>query len=254
MNYNIKPFDNKDARLAFCEAINRDAIATTIAKGLALPTFHIVPQGMPGYNPYLQGPDGISTAGDLAKAQAHWNAYKATLHGAPVPPITLTLNLGSPTQKASAEYYQSTWNAAFGLDVTITQPGGTILTYQDTKTVQLTRFAWLADYPDPQDFLTLLFDTTAPYNFSNVSIPAADQMMEAADKLFLPSQQAERLQLYNQAEQMIIDDGGYCPTTTSLNFYKVRPWVHGMAETAQTTFTNDMWVNGYLTSAEPKAK
>jgi oligopeptide transport system substrate-binding protein len=254
MNYKIKPFDNKDARLAFCEAINRDSIATNISKGLATPTFHIVPQGMPGYNPNLTGPDGIPTAGDLAKAQAHWNAYKATLNGAPVPAIKLSYNLGSAAQKTTAEYYQSTFNSAFGLNVQIDQTAWpTILSEENSKTVQLFRFAWLADYPDPQDFLTLLFDTTAPYNNWNASVPAADTLMEAADKMFLPSDQDARMQKYNQAEQLLINDGAFCPTTTSLYFYKLRPWVYGMKATAQESFVNDMWANAYLTNQEPSA-
>jgi hypothetical protein len=76
--------------------------------------------------------------------------------------------------------------------------------------------------------------------------------MATADQLFLPSQQTQRLQLYNQAEQLIIDQGGVCPTSAYTNYYKLRPWVHGLSGDAQGVFPNDQWVTGYLTTAEPK--
>ncbi len=255
MNYNIKPFDNKDARLAFCEVINRDSVSTNITKGATQPSWHIVPQGMPGYNANLQGPDGVPTAGDLSKAQAHWAAYTATLNGAKPPVVKLSFNFASATNKTFAEYLQSTFDSAFtGANVQLDQTAwSTILQEEDSKTLQLFRFGWLADYPDAQDFLTLLFDTTAPYNLGNISIPAADQLMEAADKMFLPSQQDQRNQMYNQAEQLILNDGGFCPYAAYSNYYKLRPWVYGLTETAQAMFTNDQWANGYLTSAEPSA-
>jgi len=255
MNWKVKPFDNQDARLALCEVINRDSVATNIAKGTTQGSWHIVPQGMPGYNANLQGPDNTPTSGSLANAQQHWNAYLATLNGAPVPAVKLSFNFASGTNKTFAEYLQSTWNAAFkGINVSLDQTAwATILQEEDSKTLQLFRFGWLADYPDAQDFLTLLFDTTAPYNLDNVSIPAADQLMEAADKMFLPSDQDARNQKYNQAEQLIINQGGDCPYFSYTNYYKLRPWVYGLNETAQGDFTNDQWLNGYLTSAEPSA-
>ncbi len=253
MNWKIKPFDNQDARLALCEVIDRDSVSTTIWQGTIQPSWHIVPQGMPGYNPNVHGPDNTPTSGSLANAQAHWNAYLATLHGAPVPTVKLSLNFAVSTNKTYGAYLQSTWEAAFnGITVQLYTPPDTILQEEDVKTIQLFRFGWLADYPDPQDFLSLLFKTNAPYNLDNVSIPAADQMMTAADQLFLPSQQDQRLQLYNQAEQLIIDQGGVCPTSAYTTSYKLRSWVHGLREDAQGAFPNDQWVTGYLTTAEPK--
>jgi peptide/nickel transport system substrate-binding protein/oligopeptide transport system substrate-binding protein len=252
MNYKVKPFDNKDARLAFCEAINRTQVANNFLNGAATPTWHIVPQGMPGYNPNLTGPDGAGLDSNLTLAQNHWNAYKATLNGGPTPPIKISTNLASTTAKALAEFYQATWNQAFGINVTLDQNAwSTILREEQQKTVQLFRFGWGADYPDPQDFLTLLFDTHALYNNQNASVPAADQLMEAADKIFQADQQQQRLADYNQAEKLLLNDGAFCPVYTTPNYYAQRSWVYGMTEDAQGQFPNDAWVTGYLTSSEP---
>jgi oligopeptide transport system substrate-binding protein len=71
MNYLVKPFDNIHIRQAFALAIDKDLIAHIVWRDSVIPTNNIVPQGMPGYNPNLTGPDGvIGTSGDQAKARA----------------------------------------------------------------------------------------------------------------------------------------------------------------------------------------
>jgi peptide/nickel transport system substrate-binding protein/oligopeptide transport system substrate-binding protein len=249
-NWKIPPFDNVDARKAFCLALNKDQINTSIAKGTTIPSWHIVPQGMPGYNPTLTGLDGAPTAGDIDKAKQHWQAYVATLNGQPVPPIKLSFNLSFASQKAAAEAYQATWNQTFGLNVQIDQTAwATILKEEAQKKVQLYRFAWGADYPDPEDFLTLLFDTNSGVNSSNSSIPATDQIMRQADQISDPAQQNQRIQLYHQAEQSLIDQVAYCPLAQTKNLYRERTWVKGdFFWDAQGLWPNDAWVSGYIAS------
>src|SRR5262249_34845822 len=70
MNYLVKPFDNIKIRQAFALAINKDEIVQAIYKGTAIPTNHIVPQGMPGYFDGLTGPAGVKgTAGNATLAK-----------------------------------------------------------------------------------------------------------------------------------------------------------------------------------------
>ncbi len=69
MNYLVKPFDNIDIREAFELALNKSLIASTVWKGTVIPSNHIVPKGMPGYDANLTGPDGVQgTSGDKTKA------------------------------------------------------------------------------------------------------------------------------------------------------------------------------------------
>jgi oligopeptide transport system substrate-binding protein len=65
MNYLVKPFDNVHMRQAFALAIDKELLAKTVLRNAFLPTHHIVPQGMPGYDANLKGPAGVSSlAGD----------------------------------------------------------------------------------------------------------------------------------------------------------------------------------------------
>ncbi len=244
MNWKIAPFDDLNARKAFCLAINRDQWNSSVAKGADIPGWHIVPKGMPGYNANLKGIDGAPSTGDVNAAKTYWAKYLAA-HNNKVPPIKLSFNLSSNTAKLSAEFYQSTWNQAFNANVTIDQTAWqTILKEEQQKTVQIYRFGWLADYPDPQDFLTLLFTTTSGYNENNASIPAADQLMTQADGLASMSQ---RVPLYNQAEQMIVDQVGFCPVFQYQNYYRQRTWLKGgFDQTSQAVWPLSAWQSGYV--------
>jgi peptide/nickel transport system substrate-binding protein/oligopeptide transport system substrate-binding protein len=243
-NWKVAPFNDVNARKAFCLAINRDQLNQSIAKGTQIPNWHVVPKGMPGYNPNLKGIDGAPTSGDVTKAKAYWAQYLAA-HGNKVPPIKLSFNLSSNTAKLSAEAYQATWNQAFGINTTIDQTAWkTILDEEQSKTLQLFRFAWAADYPDPQDWLTLLFSTDSPYNQINASMPQADALMKQADAL---ADMNQRVPLYNQAEQMIIDQVAWCPTSQYQNYYRVRTWVKGgFVQTAQGSFPLPVWQTAYI--------
>ncbi|MGE5335172.1 MAG: peptide ABC transporter substrate-binding protein [Nitrososphaerota archaeon] len=244
MNWKIAPFDDVNARKAFCLAVNRDQLNQSIAKGTQIPTWHVVPKGMPGYNENLKGIDGAPTSGDTTKAKAYWQQYLAA-HGNKVPPIKLSFNLSSNTAKLSAEAYQATWNQTFGINTTIDQTAWkTILSEEQAKTLQLYRFGWAADYPDPQDWLTLLFSSDSPYNEQNASIPQADALMKQADGL---ADMNQRLPLYNQAEQMIVDQVAWCPTSQYQNYYRLRTWVKGgFVQTAQGSFPLFAWQTGYI--------
>src|SRR5581483_11625514 len=71
MNYKSPPFDNLQIRQAFALAIDKKSIAQNVWKNTVIPTNHIIPQGMPGYNPNLTGPGGTNAlTGNPKEAQA----------------------------------------------------------------------------------------------------------------------------------------------------------------------------------------
>jgi peptide/nickel transport system substrate-binding protein/oligopeptide transport system substrate-binding protein len=258
LNWQVPPFDNRDARQAFCLAINRDALAAAVVSpgvpvnvSPLIPSWHLVPRGMPGYYPQLLGIDGVTaTTGDLAMAQAHWATYLATLHGKPVPAVKLSINTGFPTQQRLANALVEQWSAAFpGVQIS-SGPfyiGGILILHEeDTRHFQAFRFAWQADYPDPQDFLSLLYSSTSPYNNMNASVPDADTLLAAADTLSSPDLQAARLALYNQAEQELMQQVAACPLFQGQSAYRLRSYVVGMQQSSLGLFPNDDWLAGYI--------
>jgi peptide/nickel transport system substrate-binding protein/oligopeptide transport system substrate-binding protein len=243
-NYKKPPFDDLNARKAFCLAINRDVLNSSILKNADTPHWNIVPKGMPGYNPNVTGPEGVTaTTGDATKAVADWTAYKAAHTGAIATPSYLYVASSKSSQQLATALIAQ-WQQVLGVSVT---PNGEdfnkFVADDNAGNYVITRFGWADDYPDPQDFLTLLFSTGAQYNSQGASVPAADTLMFAADK---SSNQADRISKYNQAEQLLINDVATCPLYSGNAYYQVRSYVHGWSVNASTETALDVWVNTYI--------
>jgi len=104
--------------------------------------------------------------------------------------------------------------------------------------------SWGADYPDPQDFVSLLWTTNAPYNRKFVSIAQVDQLCAQADGMFDLN---ARIPLYQQAEQLLITQGAAIPYAQPLITYMARSRVVNwqIASTGQTPL--GIWQTTYLT-------
>jgi len=248
MNWQRPPFNNIDARKAMCLAINRDLLNTSILKGAVQPHWNIVPKGMPGYQAGITGPDGVTaTTGDPDKAKSHWQAYTATLSGGKVPTINYLYVSSSAAAKKLAEAIQAQWQQTLGVAVNVKgEDFSTYLHDSDTGNFDIERFGWIADYPDPQDFLTLLFASDAQYNSQKAVIPQADTLMKAADA---NANQTDRIKQYNQAEQLLTENVATCPLYQSLSWYQVRSKVHGYFEDSQGLVPLDSYAGMYVTNS-----
>ncbi len=227
MNYLVKPFDNIKIRQAFELAIDKDLIAHSVWKDIVIPTNHIVPQGMPGYNPNLTDPEGVaSTKGDSAKAKALFQQglqEEGWTSLAQIPTIKLTYPGGSQDQDNEVAALTQMWQNTLGISVKANPEDFNKLLLDmaaaanNPKGLQFWNTSWSADYPDPQDWTTLQFDKGAPNNTMNYgqnsTTEAAQQQqvqqqLEAAD--VNPDQYA-RLRAYNQAEQLLVNDVAWLP-------------------------------------------
>jgi peptide/nickel transport system substrate-binding protein/oligopeptide transport system substrate-binding protein len=69
------------------------------------------------------------------------------------------------------------------------------------------RQGWIADYPDPENFVTVLFHSRnvgAAGNTSRYRNPELDRLLDQADAM--PAGPA-RTKIYQDAEQRLLDDG-----------------------------------------------
>ena len=215
MNYLVKPFDNIHIRQAFALAINKTAIANNVWKGTVIPTNHIVPQGMPGYNPHLTGPDGTTSlkgnptlAVSLLQKGLQEEGWSSVSQ---MPSITLTYATGLPATEQEVTALVQMWKQVLGVHVTpVAVDYNTLLDKVTAATdnpngLQFWGLAWVAEYPDPQDWLTLQFDKGVPDNNmnygQNTTSDAArqqltQQQLEIADAT---PQQSSRFSTYAQA-------------------------------------------------------
>jgi peptide/nickel transport system substrate-binding protein/oligopeptide transport system substrate-binding protein len=235
------PFDNLYVRQAFDLALNKQYIVDTVEGGGAIPTNHIIPQGMPGYFPGLRtpGPDpSQSITGNqagatalLQKAQAECAGqtgapgtpfdYCPYITGLKPKPIVIDYLQGQQTAERIVNDAVQNWSGALtysvgGTTVSLDVQGlalspQTLVGYllaPRTNTMQAWTIGWLADYPDPQDWTTLQFKTGVPGNTGLWSIPGFDALVDKAD---VDLNYQDRMSLYNKAEQVAVDWCGWIP-------------------------------------------
>ena len=213
---------------------------------------------MPGYSPNLTGPDGAGTQGNQAMAktlfatgmqQEGWTSVSQ------VPAITLTYSSGNQDLKNEVSVLQQDWQAVLGVTVKAEAIDfNKLLTDITANTLQFWGIAWIADYPDPQDWLTLQFDAGSGNNNNNYgqnhsSDAAAQQQiqkqLEAAD---VNQNRTARLQAYMTAEQALINDVAWLPMEQVTYFFLVKPCVVGFViDHAELTPPND-WGGTYIST------
>jgi len=85
--------------------------------------------------------------------------------------------------------------------------------------------SWIADFPDPANFLTSMFHSQSPDNYIGYANPAMDELLDAAE---IEPDIAERERLYEEAQQLAIDDSVLLPLFHDIAYTVVRPYVHGI--------------------------
>ncbi|MGO8947916.1 MAG: ABC transporter substrate-binding protein [Ktedonobacterales bacterium] len=239
-NWAMAPFDDLRVRQAFALALDKDTLANVL--GL-IPTNHIVPQGMPGYDPNLLGPDETTkTTGNIALARRLLQSYADDQCGGSLsqcPPVTVLYGGsfcdggGDPVILSYELKAVQMWQQAFpGYPIRGPFTGGDCLLPDLNNSAEVpqafTAF-WTADYADPQDWLSLQFGPAAINNFGSVNVPTANMMMAEADQELDSSQ---RTALYNEAEQLLVTNVAWIPIGQALAYFDVRYSVAGFALTA----------------------
>ena len=114
--------------------------------------------------------------------------------------------------------------------------------------------AWVGEYPDPQDWLSLQFGKGSPNNNmnygQNTSQDAAlqqfrQQQLETADATLSDIQQAERIHSYQQAEQQIVNDAAWIPMEQMNSVFLRSTSIVGFTDNAQGTIPPDDWASIY---------
>lgn len=263
MNYLTKPFDNIKIRQALELAIDKDFIIHTVLKDRVIPSNHIIPEGNPGYNPNLTGPDGTSTHGNPAMAkqllqegmqEEGWTSLSQ------IPSIKLSYSATSTDQKNLTAALVQRWQTVLNINVTPAPEDFTKLlgdingATNNPKGIQMWFIGWVADYPDPQDWTTLQFDKGSPGNTSNYgqnhSTAAAEQQqvqqqLEAADVMQDPS---ARYKAYNDLEQKLVNDVAWFPIYQVTDNFRIKTYVQGYAEDALGLIPPDDWANVYVSA------
>ncbi|TMC15603.1 MAG: peptide ABC transporter substrate-binding protein [Chloroflexi bacterium] len=262
MNYLAKPFDSIKIRQAFALALNKDLIVQSALKNTFIPSNHIVPSDMPGYNPDLTGPDGVKTTqGDASKAktlleQGLREAGYASV--AALPPITLTFYPRNQGFKDAITAAVQMWKNILGINVNVNIVArARMLDLQNATKgsngpLQMWQAGWNADYPDPQNWTSTFFSNGSDYNQFNYGqnqSAAASEQQQVQQQLAqadVSKDQAQRLKLYYDAEQKIVNDVGWLPLWQEKLQSLTRPNIQNLSINAAQQISPDEWSKIYV--------
>ena len=227
-NVNEPPFDDVNFRKALNHAVDKELIAKEVLADLVVPAYGVLPPGFPGYSENIVG---LKYDPDLAKEFLEKSKYLDT-ETRPRIVITIPGSGGSPN--LDLEVIINMWFENLGVEVEIQQvEWATFLNDLNKRRFQaFGGLGWEADYPDPQDFLDVLFHSESDKNNGAYSNPEVDLLLEKAR---LESNIDNRLELYNQAEQIIVDDGVWIPLWfEGEGHVLIKPYMEGYVITPMT--------------------
>ncbi|MBI4870371.1 MAG: ABC transporter substrate-binding protein, partial [Candidatus Riflebacteria bacterium] len=206
-NCTRKPFDDKRVRQAFNHAIRRDVILNVIRRGRGILARGILPPGLPAYDPTLPGYDyNPARARELLKEAGYDDPAK-------LGPIEYWYNATGPNDPNSklAEVIQQNLRE-LGVEVKLqSTEWGTYLKKMERGELAFLKTGWVADYPDPDNFLYVLFHTSmrgAAGNHSYYTNPEVDALLERGRTSMDPK---VRLEVYRKTERLIVADAPWLP-------------------------------------------
>ena len=140
--------------------------------------------------------------------------------------VTVTyLSYGSTVEDdAFREYLQQTWQQNLGITVELNTVGDYSLftAERDAGNFDVYYGGWYSDYNDPLDYLATMKTGDFPSVSGNYSSEEYDSLI---DSLSGEGDNAKRLEIYSQAEQVLFDDCAMIPLYYSTKEYFVQNWV-----------------------------
>jgi oligopeptide transport system substrate-binding protein len=220
------PFTDQKVREAFAMAYDRDGWVTDVLKGLGAPTLTWIPKGFPGYQDGETRWGYDPEAAKQALADSSYGSVEA------LPPIELTFS-DTPRNRTRYEWLAAKWKEVLGVEVTLNPVEPTTYTSltKDIETAPLAFIlGWCADYPDPQNWLSVYWKTGGFGERIGYSNPDFDALVNQADTSTDPVKRAE---LYQQAQDLLVTGAPVAFAWNNVNTYLVKPWVKGVVQTPQ---------------------
>lgn len=216
MNNKLTPFDDVRVRQAFSYALDKELLVETFSDGNALVAQGSLPPGMPGYG--LSGVEGYPYNPELARQLLAEAGY---VDMSTFPTLTYSIS-GYGDVGAYVTAVITMWQENLGVTIepVIVDP---YIYYDELYSGNAGHFysgGWCADYPDPQNFLDILYHSQSRQNIGRFSDPAIDAMLEAAR---IEPDPNTRLQLYADAERAIVEASPVVFTSHGLTAVLVKP-------------------------------
>jgi ABC-type transport system substrate-binding protein len=222
LNANQPPFDDVKVRQAFNHALDRQRIIDVVYKKTVPVAWGVVPPTMPNYeNPELQPLEYDPEKAQQLIAESKYGDVSA------FPDLTFyALGSGGATGRI-IEAIMASYEENLGLQIQVQQTDwATFLTdlrrSDNPNQMWGGEAGWIADYPDPHDFLDVLFRCGSQQNNTNYCNPDVDELLDQAATEKDPDQ---REALYRQVEQIVVEEAAWVPLFFEVEYWLVKPYV-----------------------------
>ncbi len=219
-----EPFTDQKVREAFSYALNREGWVTDVLKGLGSPTLTWIPKGFPGYDAEENRWGYDPAAAKQAIADSSYGSVEN------LPEITATFS-DTPRNRTRNEWLAANYKDVLGVDIKLNPVEATTytaLTKDITTAPQMYILGWCADYPDPQNWLSVYWKTGGFGERIGYSNPDLDALLTQADKEL---DTTKRMQLYADAQKLLTDGAPVAFFWNNVNTYLVKPYVKGITTT-----------------------
>jgi ABC-type transport system substrate-binding protein len=216
-NVQEEPFNDERVRRALNMAVDKQLLVDEILAGLVIQAKGVLPPGIKGYNEGLEGlPYDPDAARDLLDEAGGPDILQDV--------VLLTSGRGASPSDA-LEAIVAMWEENLGVTITIEQQEfGLFLQTIDQHEFQMFNLGWIADYPDPQNFLDIKLHSQSPNNETQYANPEVDRLLDQARTEL---DEETRLGLYQQAEEIIVQDAPWVPLTHGKSSVLIKPYVEG---------------------------
>ena len=209
-------------RQAINYGFDRQKMVLYLRNSLGIPAESgFVPAGLPSFDSTIV--KGYSYNPELAKKLLAEAGYAA----ATMPPIKLTtISIYSNIADFIAKQLE-----AIGLNVQVEiVQKSLLLEMTSTSRALFFRGSWIADYPDAENYLSVFYSKNpAPPNYTRYKNPEFDALFEKAMK---ETNDSLRYKLYQQADQVMINDAPVVPLWYDMVVHLVQPNVKGFSPNA----------------------
>jgi ABC-type oligopeptide transport system substrate-binding subunit len=237
-NEDTAPFNNVHCRLAVAYAIDRNSLFNKVMHGTGIPIYDVVPLSFLGAYPGNDNPHYNPT-----EARAQLKQCPGGIHN-------VQLTYQHTTTDYDTEYSAiEGMLSAVGIGIKL-KPlthndwlnivGATSL--QSTHTI-ITQNDYYEDYPDPQDYCTLLLHSGSAYDIGDYRNKTYDHLVDLAE---VTPNKAKRAALYRQAQHIALSDGAWISLQNFVQYNLLKPYVHGLVSSpAYSTLwaKGDNWAN-----------
>jgi oligopeptide transport system substrate-binding protein len=223
------PLDNLDFRKALAHAIDRDILAQQVLNGTFVAGYSMLPPGFPAYNPELK-----------VHQQFDLEAATAALEASGVDPASVTLELYSAAatgvEAQMLQFAKEQWETNLGIKANLNVVEAAVWNQMRADhAMQVFRGQYEYDYVDPSNMLTGLFRSGSAaegLEGSNRHAWKNEEFDQLVTDAGAEADVEQRLQMYQQAEEILVSDVGVIFLAHQVVFQIWWPWLVGMAPNA----------------------